>query len=149
MQCETFRWRWLLGLRWLRSSKKSEILQIRLILRVAKWKNITFYYGRKKQGCFLVFTDEICFYSVELFFCAVNFKFYLNIFIFLNITQIKHQRSNIWIKKQALTSGSAVQRGFESKVSGLQFHRCFIQCRCFWKFWSHFSDLFFAELLIT
>ena len=56
----------------------------RLILRVAKWKNVIFYYARKKQRSFLIFTNEMFFYSAELFVCAVNFKFYLNIFIFLN-----------------------------------------------------------------
>ena len=104
----------------------------------------------KETLCFPYFYCEIVFYSAELFHCGVNFKFYKNIFIFLNInTNQKHQRSNIWIKKQPLISGSAVQRGFGSKVSGLQFHRCFILYECFWGFWSHFSDLFFAELLIT
>ena len=47
-----------------------------------------------------------------------------------------------------LLSVSAIQRGFGSKVSGLQFHECFILCGCFWGFWSYFSDLFFAEFLI-
>ena len=77
-------------MRKLRSSKNVEILQIRFILHVAKWKNIIFYYGRKKQRFFLIFTNEIFFYSAELFVCAVNFKFYLNIDMF------KHTRkSNI------------------------------------------------------
>ena len=79
----------------LRSSKIVEILQIRLILRFGKWKNIIFYYGWKKQHFFPhIFTNEIIFYSTELFVCAVNFKFYLIIFMFLNVTQIKHQKSN-------------------------------------------------------
>ena len=34
---------------------------------------------------------------------------------------IKHQRSNIWIKNQPLISGSAVQRGFGSKVQACNF----------------------------
>ena len=59
----------------LRSSKKAKTLQIRLILRVSKWKNIIFYYRRKKQRFFLVFTNEIIFYNAELFASAVNFKF--------------------------------------------------------------------------
>ena len=130
--------RWLLALRKLRSSKKVEILQIRLILRVAKWKNIIFYYGWKKQRFFHIFTNEIIFYSAELLICAVNFKFYLNIFIFLNVTQIKHQRSNIWINKQPLISGSSIQRGFISKVSGLQFRKCF---------WGVFED--FGHIFLT
>ena len=71
--------RQLLGLRKLRSSKKAEILQISLILRVTKWKNIIFYYGPKKQRLFLIFTKEIIFNSVELLVCAVIFKFRFNV----------------------------------------------------------------------
>ena len=39
----------------------------------------------KETALFPYFCHGIIFYSVELFDCAVNFKFYLNIFIFLNI----------------------------------------------------------------
>ena len=85
---------------------------------------------------FPYFYDEIW-----LFDCTVNFKFYLSNFIFLNINTNQNGRSNIWIKKQLLILGSVVQRGFGSKVPGLQFHRCFILYRCFWWFLSHFSSI--------
>ena len=41
--------------------KKVEILQIRLILRVAKWKNIIFYYGQSKKAFFLnlIFLNQL------------------------------------------------------------------------------------------
>ena len=39
----------------------------------------------KETAIFPYFYYEIIFYSAELFDCAVNFKFYLNIFKFLNI----------------------------------------------------------------
>ena len=94
----------------------------------------------KETAFFPYFYHGIIFYSAELFDCAVNFKFYMNIFIFLNINT--SQRSKEQYKKQPLISGSAVQRGFGSIVSGLQFHRCFILYGCFWGFWSHFSNLF-------
>ena len=136
-------------MRKLRPSEKVEILQFRLCLFASCIMRKHFLLWTKETAFFGYFYHGIIFYSAELFDCAVNFKFYLNIFIFLNMTQIKHQKSNIWIKKQPLTSGSVVQRGFGSKVSGLQFHRCFMLYGCFWGFWSHFSDLFFAELLIT
>ena len=68
----------ILELRKLRSSEKVEILQIVLTWRVAQRENIIFYCGWKKQHFFLIF-------SAELFVCEVNFKFYLNIFIFLDI----------------------------------------------------------------
>ena len=71
----------------------------------------------KETAFFPYFYYGIIFYSTELFDCAVNFKFYLNIFIFLNITQIKHQRSNLWIKKEPLITGSAVERGFAEVVA--------------------------------
>ena len=43
MNLKTFCLRWLLGFRKLRSSKKSEILQVVLVLRVASWKSIIFF----------------------------------------------------------------------------------------------------------
>ena len=51
----------------------------------------------KEKAFFPYFYHEIIFYSAELFVCAVNFKFYLNIFIFLNINTnqtSKEQYSN-------------------------------------------------------
>ena len=44
-----FYFRWLLGLRKLRSSEKVEIFQIGITLWVALWKNIIFYFGRKNS----------------------------------------------------------------------------------------------------
>ena len=38
-----------------------------------------------RNSVFPYFYRGIIFYSVELFDCPVNFKFYFNIFIFLNI----------------------------------------------------------------
>ena len=46
----------------------------------------------KETAFFPYFYHGIIFYSAELFDCAVNFKFYLNIFIFLNINT--NQTSN-------------------------------------------------------
>ena len=51
--------KWLLGLRKLRALKKVEILQIGLILRIVWWENIIFYYERKKQRFFLIFTMKL------------------------------------------------------------------------------------------
>ena len=82
----------------------------------------------KETAFFLYFYHGIIFYSAELFGCAVNFKFYLNILIFLNIRQIKHQRSNIWIKKQPLILGSVVQRGFAKQLPEYVLWK-----RCSWK----------------
>ena len=39
----------------------------------------------KETAFFPYFHHGIIFYSAELFDCAVNFKFYMNIFVFLNI----------------------------------------------------------------
>ena len=55
--------RWLLGLRKPRSSKKIEILQAVLVLRIASWKRFS-YYGGKKQHCFLI--SAIKLYSAAL-----------------------------------------------------------------------------------
>ena len=43
-------WRWLLGLRKPRSSRKVEILQIVLVLQVALWKKRYFLFWRKKTA---------------------------------------------------------------------------------------------------
>ena len=44
-----------------------------------------FLFMDEKNSVFPYFYHGIIFYSAELFDCAVNFKFYLKIFIFLNI----------------------------------------------------------------
>ena len=62
----------------------------------------------KKTTFFTYFYHGIIFHSAELFDCAVNFKFYL---------QIKHQRSNILIKKQPLILGSVVRKDFAKAVA--------------------------------
>ena len=44
-----------------------------------------FLFWTKETAFFPYFCHEIIFYSAELFDCAINFKFCLNIIIFLNI----------------------------------------------------------------
>ena len=44
-----------------------------------------FFIMNERNNAFPYFYHEIIFYSTELFDCTVNFKFYLNIFTFLNI----------------------------------------------------------------
>ena len=105
------------------ASKKVDILQIGVFASCIMKKH--FLLCTKETVFFPYFYHEITFYSAELFDSVVHFKFYLNISVFKQ-TQIKHQGSNFRIKKQPLISGSAVQRGFGSKVSDLQFCRCFI-----------------------
>ena len=102
-----------------------------------------------KKHCFLLWTKETAsfpyfyhenfFNSVELFDCKASFKFYFSIYIFLNIN-VNHTSKEQYLNK--LISGSTVQNGVGSKVSGLQFHRSFILYGCFLGFWSRFSDLF-------
>ena len=103
-------------MRKLNPSEKIEILQIGLILWAARWENI--FYNEcimdERNNVFPYFYHGIIFYSAELFDCTVNLKFYLNVFIFLNITYIKHRRSNIWIKKQQLISGPVAKRFCEA-----------------------------------
>ena len=69
-------WRWLLGLRKLRSSKKIGISQVILVLQIVSWKSVIFYCSGKKRCFFPSFRHEIIFYSAELFDCAFNFKFF-------------------------------------------------------------------------
>ena len=69
----------------------------------------------KETVFFPCFYRGIIFYSVELF------KFFLNFFIFLNINTNQHQRSNIWIKKQALISGSSYKEVLEVKCQVCNF----------------------------
>ena len=105
-----------------------------------------FLLWKKETASFRYFYHEIIFYSAEVFDFSINSKFQWNIFehFFWTWTQIKHQRSNIWIKKQPFISGSAVQRGFGSKVTGLQFHRCFILYWCFEDF-GHIFPICFCK----
>ena len=51
---------------------------------------------------FLIFTNEIIFYSAKLFVCAVNFKFYLIIFIFLNINTNQTSKDQ-YLNQEAVT----------------------------------------------
>ena len=113
-------------------------MQIWLILRVAWWRNIIFYYGRKKQRLFVIFTMKLFSTALRYLTSQSTLNFSWTSLYFWTWTQIKHQRSNIWIKKQPFISESAVQRGFGSKVTGLQFHRCFILYWCF----EHFGHIF-------
>ena len=113
----------LLGLRKLRSSKNTEILQDVLVLPIASWKSI-FYYEGKKRRLFPYFLCEIIFNCAELFDCAFNFKFWLSIF---HIFKHKH-KSNIkgarfeFYKKQPLILGTAAEKCSGSKMPGPQLY---------------------------
>ena len=50
-----FKLRWLSWFRKLRSSKKIDILQVALVLRVASWKALFFFHGGKKRCFSLIF----------------------------------------------------------------------------------------------
>ena len=138
----------LLGLRKLRSSKKAEILQIRLILRVEKWKNIIFYHGRKKQRFFLIFTNEIIFYSAELFVCAVNFKFYLNIFTFLNIKTNGIKAAIVELRSSHLFWDQPYKGILQVKCQACNFTGILSFTGDFEDFSHIFPTCFFAELFI-
>ena len=76
-------------------------------------KNI--YYGRKKQCffCFFCFFyHEIIFYSTELSECTINFKLYLNIFIFLNISTNQTSKEEYLNKKAATYFGISSTKRF-------------------------------------
>ena len=79
--------RWLLGLRKLRSSEKkiSEYFANGTYFASCIMKKHFFLLWTKETVFFTYFYHGIIFNSTELFECAVNFKFYLSIFIFLNI----------------------------------------------------------------
>ena len=53
------------------------------------------------------------------------------------------------LRSKHLYRDQPYKKGFGGKKLVLQFHRCFILHGCFWGFWSHFFELFFAELLVT
>ena len=75
--------RWLLGLRKLRSSKKCWNFANRTYFASCIVKEHCFLLCTKETALSPHFYHEIIFYSAKLFDWAVNFKFYLNIFIFL------------------------------------------------------------------
>ena len=137
---------WLLGLTKNEVFRKIWNFPNRTYFASCIMRKYHFLLWTKETAFFPYFCHKIIFYSAELFWLRSQLKILLE---HLHIFKHIHQRSNIWIKKQPLISGSPVQRTFGSKVSGLQFHRCFILYECFGGFWSHFSDLFFAELLIA
>ena len=129
-------------MRKLRPSEKVEILQFRLCLFASCIMRKHFLLWTKETAFFGYFYNEIIFYSAELFDCAVNFKFYLNIFIFLNITQIKHQKSNIWIKKQPL------QDQLFKEFLEVRCHVCnFTGVLCFMVVFEDFGHIFLTSFL--
>ena len=96
--------RWLPGLRKLRSSKKFEILQVVLILRDASWKSIIFYQGGKKwRFFFLIFTMKLSSTALSYFNAHSTLNIARIFLYFQTLTQIKHQRSKIWILWEADT----------------------------------------------
>ena len=101
-------------------------------------KHYFLLWTKERTFSFVIFTEEL--FSTALNYLTAQPTLNCTWIFFYFKTQIKHLRSNIWIKKQPLISGSAVPRGF---------HWCFIFYECFWGFWSHFSDPFLAELFIT
>ena len=115
--------KWLLGFRKLRSSKKVEILQVTVVLRVVSWKK-KFFHGTKKRRFFPYFHHDIIFFCAKLFECTFNFKFCWNIFIFLNInTNQTSKDQDLNYKKQSLILGAAIERCFRSVwCSGLQLY---------------------------
>ena len=101
--------RGLLVFRKLSSSKKVEILQVLLVLRVISWKNI--FFMEERNSVFVLIFTELIFCYAELFECAFNFKFCWNIFIFLNINTNQTSKEKFeCYKKQPLILGAAVER---------------------------------------
>ena len=94
--------RWLLGLRKLRSSKKVEILQVVLVLRVGSWKKRVFLKWRKETAffflvfLFVIFTMKLS-STASSYLNAHSTLNFARTFIFLNINTIKHQKSKTWI----------------------------------------------------
>ena len=69
-----FKLRWLSWFRKLRSSKKIDILQVALVLRVASWKSIILFSWREETVFFPYFLYEVIFCYAELFKCAFYFQ---------------------------------------------------------------------------
>ena len=106
------------------ASEKVDILQIGVFASCIMKKH--YFLLCTKETVFSLFYHEITLYSAELFDCVVHFKFYLNIFIFLN----KH-KSNIKgaiseLRSSHLFWDQLYKEVLEVKRSGLQFCRCFI-----------------------
>ena len=82
-------------------------------------KHYFLLWTKETATVFIYFYLEIIFCSGELFDYVVNFKFYLNIFIFLNLNTNQTSKEQYLIKKLLLISGLTVQRYFGSKISAL------------------------------
>ena len=76
--------RWFLGWEYWSLQKRLKFCKLDLFCELHNEKNIIFYYGRKKQR-FSLFLPWSYFLQRWAIWFAVKFKFYLNIFIFLNI----------------------------------------------------------------
>ena len=104
-------------MRKLRSSKKIKILKIEPILRVEN----TLFSITKEAVFFPYFYHEIIFYSTELFDCAVNVKFYLNVFIILNVNTNQTSREQYLNEETATYFGISCRKKFGIKA----FYGCF------------------------
>ena len=80
--------RWLLGFRKVRSSKEVEILHVVLVLRVPSWKSAVFS---------LMFTMKLSSAVLSNLDAHSTLNFARTFLYFETLTQIKHQRSKIWI----------------------------------------------------
>ena len=76
--------KWLLGLRKLKSPKKKKFFANWTYFISCIMKKNYFLLWTRETVLFPYFYYETIFYSAELCDCAVNFKFYQNIFTFLN-----------------------------------------------------------------
>ena len=94
--CRSISLRWLLGLRKLRSSKKVEILQVVIALRVGYQKTF-FLSWRKETFFFVIFTMKFSSSALSYLYVHSTFNFAIRFLYFWILTQIKHQKSNTWI----------------------------------------------------
>ena len=75
----------------------------------------------KETAFFPYFYHGIIFYSAELFDCAVNFKFYLNIFIFLNINTSQTSKAIIELRSSHLFWDQPYKEFLEVKCQACNF----------------------------
>ena len=88
-----------------------------------KMKKHYFLLWTKETAFFPYFYHEIIFYSAELFVCAVNFKFYLNIYMF------KHTRkSNIKGAIFELSSSHLFRNQLYKEVLEVKCQACNFTC---------------------
>ena len=103
----------------------------------------------KETAFFTYFYHGVIFYSAELFDCAVNFNFTWTSIYFKHKHKSNIKGAIFELRSSHLFRDQSYKEVLEVKCQVCNFISILCVASVFWGCWSHFSDLFFAELLVT